>query len=76
MTNNMINLQYFKITFISVAAGLAGGLIVRGLFDINFNDGAAIAHLVFKSVVIGIIIGALLGVLNMFLKVQPFKRRG
>ena len=72
----MINLQYFKITFITVAAGLTGGLIAYGLFDVNFNEGSAIGQLIFKSAVLGIITGALLGLLNMFLKIQPIKRGG
>ena len=65
------NFTYFKSAFITVAAGLTAGLIMKGLFDVDFGNIAAIGNLIIKSLMMGIIIGALLGLLNIFFKIGP-----
>ena len=74
----MNSFKYFKITFLSVGAGLIAASIVIGLFDINLNDWSAIGELLLKSAVKGIVVGALLGLMNMYFKVWPFdiKKKG
>ena len=60
---------YFKVTFLSVSAGLFAGKIVSGLFDISIQNHEAITKLFLKSLVTAVLTGLVLGVLNMFLKI-------
>lgn len=69
------NFTYFKVTFIIITAGVTGGLITNGLFDVGFGHIAAIGNLIFKSLMIGAIIGALMGFLNIFFKIGHFPKQ-
>jgi hypothetical protein len=73
MTNRS---TYFKMTFISVSAGLFAGILVFGLFDIDFSDGEALKNLFLKSLVIAVGTGLILGILNMFFKICNFQNKG
>ncbi len=66
---------YFKVTFISVSVGLFAGLLVYGLFDIDFYNQSSIVNLIIRSLVISFITGASLGVLNMFFQVGDFHKK-
>lgn len=66
---------YFKVTFLSISAGIFAGLFVYGLFDINFSDSAAIITLLLKSLATGIATGFVLGILNMFFKIGNFPNK-
>ena len=66
---------YFKITFIPISAGLFAGILVFGLFDIDFSDGEALKNLLLKSLVIAVSTGLILGILNMFLKIGNFQKK-
>ena len=63
---------YFKVTFLSVSAGLFAGQLVYGLFDINIQNYEAIAKLFLKSLATAVLTGLFLGILNMFLKIGNF----
>ncbi|KUJ53381.1 hypothetical protein [Chryseobacterium sp. JAH] len=73
MTNRS---TYFKMTFISVSTGLFAGILVFGLFDIDFSDKEALKNLFLKSLVIAVGTGLILGILNMFLKIGNFQKKG
>ena len=66
---------YFKLTFLSVSAGLFAGKIVYGLFDISIQNHETIAKLFLKSLVTAVLTGLLLGILNMFLKIGKFQEK-
>ncbi len=69
------NFTYFKVTFLAITAGLTAASITKGLFDIDFSDLEAINKLIFKSLVLGVIVGIFMGLLNMYFKVGPFKKQ-
>ena len=66
---------YFKMTFISVSAGLLAGILVFGLFDIDFSDTKALKNLLLKSLVIAVGTGLILSILNMFLKIGNLQKK-
>jgi len=66
---------YFKVTFLSVTAGLFAGIVVFGLFDVDFSNTDAITKLLLKSLVTAIGTGLVLGILNMFFKIGNFQKR-
>jgi len=66
---------YFKVTFLSVTAGLFAGIVVFGLFDVDFSNTDAITKLLLKSIVTAIGTGLVLGILNMFFKIGNFQKR-
>lgn len=69
----MKHFDYFKITFLSVTAGLTVGLLVYGLFDTDLSNADAIGILALKSFIIALVTGLVLGILNVFFKVQKVK---
>jgi xanthosine utilization system XapX-like protein len=69
----MSKFYYFKLAFLSISAGLTVGIIVYGLFDIDFKDKSEITRLLLKSIICGIAVGLVFGILNMFLKIDPKK---
>jgi xanthosine utilization system XapX-like protein len=69
----MSKFYYFKLAFLSITAGLTVGMIVYGLFDIDFRDKSEITRLLLKSIICGITVGLVFGILNMFLKIDPKK---
>lgn len=66
---------YFKMTFLSIFAGLCAGIFVYGLFDVNFSNTEALTKLLFKSFVTAIVTGLILGILNMFLKIGDSQKK-
>jgi len=66
---------YFKIAFFSISAGLFVGLFVYGLFDIDFSNSQAIMKLLLKSLATGIGTGLVLGILNVFFKIDNFPKK-
>lgn len=64
---------YFKLTFLSMSAGLFTASLVYGLFDIDFSNTEAITKLVLKSFVTATVTGLILGIMNMFLKIGNFR---
>lgn len=66
---------YFKVTFLSVTAGLFAGILVFGLFDIDFSNTDAITRLLLKALVTAIGTGLVLGILNMFFKIGNFQKK-
>jgi len=71
----MSKLFYFKMTFLSVSAGLFAGQMVYGLFDISIQNYEAIAKLFYKSLVTAFLTGLVLGIFNMVLKIGNFKKK-
>ncbi|TVQ12050.1 MAG: hypothetical protein EA364_09310 [Balneolaceae bacterium] len=65
----------FKVTFLAITAGLTAGLIIKGLFDADLGDMAAIGNLIFKSLIISIAAGAVLGLLNAYFKIGFTKKQ-
>jgi len=69
--------DYFKITFISVAAGLFAGQIVYSLLTRGIPaDVNGFGKLILKSLCIGLFTGLTLGLLNMYLKITLTKKNG
>jgi hypothetical protein len=66
---------YFKVTFLSISAGLFTGMLVYGLFDVDFSNTDSIMKLVLKSLVTAIGTGLILGILNMFFKIGNFQKK-
>ncbi|HLF53032.1 hypothetical protein [Flavobacterium sp.] len=71
----MTKLFYFKITFLSLTAGIFAGSFVYGLFGIDFTKTDLLFKLFLKSLIIGITVGLILGVLNMFFKIGNFQKK-
>jgi hypothetical protein len=71
----MDRLFYFKVTFLSISVGLFVGILVYGLFDIDFSNSEALKTLVLKSLATGVGTGFVLGVLNMFFKIENFPKK-
>ena len=71
----MNRFYYFKVTFLSITAGLFAGILVYGLFDIDFSNTEAITKLVLKSFVTATVTGLILGIMNMFLKIGNFQKK-
>ena len=71
----MSRLFYFKVTFLSISAGLFVGILVYGLFDIDFSNSEALKTLVLKSLATGVGTGFVLGILNMFFKIGNFPKK-
>ena len=66
---------YFKVTFLSISAGLFVGMLVYGFLDINFSNSEAITKLLLKSLVTAIVTGLTMGILNMFFKIGNFQKK-
>lgn len=71
----MNRLLYFKVTFLSITAGLFAGILVYGLFDLDFSNSEALTKLLLKSFVTAAGTGLILGVLNMFFKIGNFEKK-
>ena len=65
----------FTMTFLTVSAGLFAGLFVYGLFSIELSDFKAWINLFFKSLATGIVVGIILGLLNMYFKAITFSKK-
>ena len=68
----MKRLYYFKITFLTISAGLFVGTIAYGLFDLDFSKEEAVSKLILKALFKATFTGFILGILNMFFKLKPF----
>ena len=66
---------YFKVTFLSITAGLFAGMLVYGLFDVDFSNNEALIKLLLKSLFTAIGTGLIMGILNMFFKIGNFQRK-
>lgn len=66
---------YFKQTFLSITVGLFAGILVYGLFDIDFSNSEALKILLLKSLVTAVGTGLILGILNMFFKIGNFQKK-
>lgn len=66
---------YFKMTFLSISAGLFTGLLIYGLFDIDFSNKEAWIQLLLKSLVAALLTGLVLGFLNMYFKIGNFQKQ-
>lgn len=62
-------MKYFKIAFLAASTGLTVGLIVFGLFDVDFNNVGSVVNLILRSITIGVIVGVVLGLMNLMFKV-------
>lgn len=66
----MTKFYYFKVTFIATTAGIFAGMLVYGLFDVDFSNSKALTDLVLKSFLTAITGGLVLGIINMFFKLD------
>lgn len=66
---------YFKVTFLSISAGLFVGLLIYGLLDVNFSEQSSIVKWLSKSLIVAVGTGLVLGILNMFFKVSTFHKK-
>jgi uncharacterized protein YacL len=71
----MKRFDYFKITFLFIGTGLTVGLLLDKLFSyILFNETFSIGKAVFSSLFIGIGTALILGILNMYFRILPYKK--
>lgn len=66
---------YFKVTFLSISAGLFAGGLVYGLFDVDFSNSEALTKLLLKSFMVAVITGLIMGLLNMYFKIGNFQKK-
>jgi xanthosine utilization system XapX-like protein len=66
---------YFKVTFLSISAGLFVGALVYGLFDVDFSNNEALVKLLWRALFMAIGTGLIMGILNMFFKIGNFQKR-
>ena len=66
---------YFKVTFLSISAGLFAGALVFGLFDVDISNREALIKLFLKSFMVAVIIGLIMGLLNMYFKIGNFQKK-
>jgi hypothetical protein len=66
---------YFKVTFLAITVGLFAGLLVYGLFDVDFSNSETLKKLLLKSFVTAVGTGLIFGILNMFFKIGNFQKR-
>lgn len=71
----MNRLHYFNKIFFPISAGLFVGTTVYGLFDLDFSHLENMTKLLGKAFVTAIVTGIFLGLLNMFLKKDPFPKK-
>jgi hypothetical protein len=71
----MTRFFYFKTTFLSCSAGTFTGLLFYRLFDVDFSNDNEIGKLILQSFVIALVIGLIMGLLNMFFKIGNFSNR-
>jgi hypothetical protein len=66
---------YFKVTFLSISAGLFAGALVYGFFDVDFSNTEALTKLFLKSFMVAVITGLIMGLLNMYFKIGNFQKK-
>ena len=66
--------NYFKNTFLPLAAGLTVGLFAYGLLTTDF-DTELITKNLLKSVTVGVVTALILALLNSYFKITPFKKK-
>ncbi len=66
---------YFKVTFLAISAGLFAGMLVYGLFDLDFSNSEPLKKLLLKSLMVALGTGFIMGLLNMFFKIGNFQKR-
>lgn len=71
----MTRFYYFKVTFLSISAGLFSGMVIYGLFDIDFSTKEGLIKLISKSLFTAIGTGLIMGILNMVFKIGNFQKR-
>jgi ABC-type phosphate transport system permease subunit len=72
MKNN--NLYYFKKGLLLILP-IAIFTIIKGLFDVGFSDFYVILKLLAKGVFVGIFTGIILGLFNIFAKIDTFMKK-
>ena len=72
----MKRFDYFKITFIFIGTSVTVGLLMHNLFtEIVFKETYSIGKAVFSSLFVGIGTALILGILNMYFKILPLKKK-
>lgn len=66
---------YFKTTSLSITAGIFIGMFIYGLFDIDITNARAVGSVALRSIVVAIITGVLLGLANMYFKIDVAKKK-
>ncbi len=64
----------FKTTFLSITAGLFVGILVYGLFEVDFSNTEALTTLLLKSLVTALATGFVLAILNTIFKLYTFRK--
>lgn len=72
----MTKFYYFKVAFIALAVGITVGLFIYDLMGILFfDDPISIKSVALRSLFVGFFSGLILGILNMYFKIFPFKQK-
>ncbi len=67
MKNN--NLYYFKKGLL-LSIPIAVFIIIKGFFEVRFSDFSVLLKLLAKGVFVGFFTGVILGLLNLFVKIE------
>jgi hypothetical protein len=70
----MKNINYFKRTFAFVVISLTIGFTLYGLFKIGINDSNAIGLLLLESLATAMVTGLILGLMNMYFRIDFFQK--
>lgn len=67
---------HFKLTFIFLATGIFTFMIINGLFTIYiFKENETLLNVVLKAAFVSVVTGLIMGILNMFFQINPFKKK-
>lgn len=67
---------YFKTVFIPLAVGITVGLFTYDLLGmLFFNEPISVINTALRSLFVGFFTGLILGLLNMYFKIFPFKQK-
>ena len=68
------NLYYFKKALLLIIP-IAVFIIVKGLFEIDISNFSLILELLAKGVIVGVFTGLILGIFNIFAKIDTFLKK-
>ena len=71
----MNKFSYFKVAFLSITVFIFITMLIKGLFDIDFSNTNDLFRLLRRSLFASIVVGLLMGLLNMFFKINFFSKK-
>ena len=68
------NSYYFKKALLLIIPIIVF-IIVKGLFEIGISDFSAVLKLLAKAIFVGVFTSVILGIFNMFVKIDTFMKK-